>query len=100
MRKEPVEIYSDASNSAVLRHPGRKYPGVLLQGDTLHTLVQSLAVVVSELPNLSEEAADELSDVNEKLKEFLVHYKSVLNEHNIDLPFCEPPSVSQVAHPK
>jgi predicted RNase H-like HicB family nuclease len=93
MRKESVEIYSDASNAAVLRHPGRSYPGVLLQGDTLQTLVQSLQVVLAESPSLSEEASDELSDVVERLEEFLAHYKSVLREHSIDLPFYAPPSV-------
>ena len=38
MRTESVEIYSDETNRAVLRHPGRKFPGVLIQGDTLYTL--------------------------------------------------------------
>jgi hypothetical protein len=41
MHTEPVEIYSDATNAAVMRHPGRKFPGVLIQGDTLHTLCVS-----------------------------------------------------------
>ncbi|WP_429002107.1 DUF6959 family protein [Xanthomonas campestris] len=38
MHIESVEIYSDRPNMAVLRHPGRKSPGVLLQGDRLHAL--------------------------------------------------------------
>jgi len=35
MRTELIEIYSDKSNAAVLRHPGRKFSGLLVQGDTL-----------------------------------------------------------------
>jgi len=35
MRIEPVRIYSDASHGAVIRHRGRRFPGALIQGDTL-----------------------------------------------------------------
>ncbi len=35
MRKEYVEIYSNATNMAVMRYPVRRFPGVLVQGDTL-----------------------------------------------------------------
>jgi hypothetical protein len=38
MRVEPVEIYSDQTNAAVMRHPDRHFPGVLVQGDTLWTM--------------------------------------------------------------
>jgi hypothetical protein len=38
MRVETVEIYSDATNAAILRHPDRRFPGLLIQGDTLHTI--------------------------------------------------------------
>jgi hypothetical protein len=41
MHSESVEIYSDATNAAVMRHPGRNFPGVLIQGDTLHSLCVS-----------------------------------------------------------
>ena len=48
MREELVEIYSDASNAAVLRHPERKFPGVLLQGDTLHSICQSIDIALKK----------------------------------------------------
>src|SRR4051794_13704122 len=37
MRVEPVEIFADTTNAAVMRHPGRHFPGMLIQGDTLHS---------------------------------------------------------------
>ena len=95
MRKEPVEIFSDASNAAILRHPGRNFPGVLVQGDTLHTLIESLSVVQRESASLSEDAAGELEGVVERLGELLEHYKSVLVEHKIPLPFYEKSRASQ-----
>jgi hypothetical protein len=87
MRTEPVEIYSDASNAAVMRHPGRQFPGVLIQGDTLSILVKQIESIRSL--NDPQEAAEELADVYEHLNELLQHYKSVLKSHAIRLPFHE-----------
>ena len=88
MKVESVEIYSDATNAAVMRHPKRKFPGVLVQGDTLATLVRALASVQSSV-QLSEDAAVGLADVHDQLNELLQHYKAVLLEHSIGLPFHE-----------
>ena len=38
MRKATVEIFSDATNATVIRHPERRSPGVLVQGDTLYVV--------------------------------------------------------------
>ncbi len=46
MRIENVEIYSDQSNMPVVRHPGRKFPGLLVQGDTLHALCTQTAMAL------------------------------------------------------
>tara|TARA_R110001592_G_scaffold118279_1_gene320665 strand:- start:6969 stop:7247 length:279 start_codon:yes stop_codon:yes gene_type:complete len=92
MRKEEVEIYSDETNRAVLKHPGRNYPGVLIQGDTLYSLCQSLDDGCKELKGKDVgEAFDEINEVRNKMWEMLTHYKVVLAEHNIELPFSETP---------
>ena len=90
MRVEPVDIYSDASNAAVLRHPGRRYPGCLIQGDSLFALVQTLRTVQLESARLSEDASDGLTQVAEYLAELLAHYRAVLVAHDIELPFRDP----------
>ena len=90
MRVESVEIYSDATNAAVLRHPGRSFPGLLLQGDTLHGLcsqVDRLHAVAKGL--LPEDKFDELTDLRAHLRELLAHYKQVLMQHGRSLPFVE-----------
>ena len=87
MKNEQIEIYSDASNMAVMRHPGRNYPGVLVQGDTLHSIVSELQVVLAERQKLSDDAAGELEGVYERLSEMLTHYIAVLEKHGMDLPF-------------
>src|SRR5215467_14557846 len=48
MRVDQVEIFSDATNAAVMRHPDRRFPGLLVQGDTLSTLYQSADLICQE----------------------------------------------------
>ena len=88
MHIEPVEIYSDQTNAAVMRHPGRKFPGVLIQGDTLHTLCVSADEACRGLPRGSD-AYNELNDLRNMLWGLLNHYKAVLGEHDVSLPFSE-----------
>jgi hypothetical protein len=87
MKVESVEIYSDASNMAVMKHPGRAFPGVLVQGDTLHSMVASLRYVIGNGDCLPEEAAGRLREVVEGMEDMLRHYRSVLIANQIPLPF-------------
>ncbi len=92
MRKDVVEIYSDASNYAVMRHPGRRFPGALIQGDSLHALSQTAdRAFVAIKSGKSDEALEEIGELREALAERLNHYKQVLAEHNIGLPFDDRP---------
>lgn len=89
MKVESVEIYSDATNMAVMKHPGRAYPGVLVQGDTLHSMVASLRYVIGNGDCLPDEAAGRLQEVAERLEDMLTHYRSVLAANQIQLPFSD-----------
>ena len=90
MKIENVEIYSDATNLAVMKHPGRHYPGSLIQGDTLYSICRDL----DEICNLirekkTSEAFDEANEIRNSLWVRLNHYKATLLEHEIQLPFSE-----------
>jgi hypothetical protein len=90
MRTATVEIFSDATNAAVLRHPERRFPGVLVQGDTLHSLcVAADASCEAVRPQLQGEGYDELNELRNRLWSLLNHYKSVLHDHQLPLPFSE-----------
>lgn len=92
MRKDTVEILSDATNAAVMRHPGRKFPGVLVQGDTLYSLCRRADFACSRAKaRMDEEDFRELNEVRNALWSLLTHYKSVLAEHQLELPFSEQP---------
>jgi hypothetical protein len=91
MHVAQVEIYSDATNQAVLRHPGRRFPGVLIQGDTLSSLCYKAdALCASCRSQLDPEMYGELNQLRNALWGFLTHYKFVLGEHSIPLPFSDP----------
>lgn len=89
MRTDSVEIYSDETNRAVIRHPGRKFPGVLIQGDTLYALC-----TMADEAYATAEPNKDLNHLRDALQGLLLHYKIVLGEHDIPLPFSERPSFS------
>ena len=90
MHIDNVEIYSDQPNAAVIRHPGRRFPGVLIQGDLLYSLcVQADDACAVARSKLGSDAYDELNELRNALWGYLNHYKSVLGEHQISLPFGE-----------
>ena len=90
MHIDNVEIYSDQTNAAVIRHPGRRFPGVLIQGDSLYSLcVQADDACAVARGKLDSDAYDELNELRNALWGYLNHYKSVLGEHQISLPFSE-----------
>jgi hypothetical protein len=92
LRTATVEIYSDATNSAVLRHPARRFPGFLIQGDTLYLMCLAAdAACKAARSALSEDKYAELNDLRNHLWASLIHYKNVLTEHGIELPFSEIP---------
>jgi hypothetical protein len=88
MRIDQVEIYSDQTNAAVMRHPGRRFPGLLVQGDTLHSLFLRAELVCKGIERDSP-AFEEANDLRNALQEYLSHYKAVLAKHEIELPFFE-----------
>jgi hypothetical protein len=90
MRIDQVEILSDATNAAIMRHPGRRFPGLLVQGDTLNSLCRRADLMCQEIGRGSP-AYEEANDLRNTLQEYLNHYKAVLTEHGIALPFSETP---------
>ena len=90
MKKELIEIYSDTSNFAVMRHPDREFPGSLIQGDSLYILILEIKEAKEELENGNfGDATDIITNVIESLECRLEHYKKTLLENGKELPFVE-----------
>jgi hypothetical protein len=86
MRLETVEIYSDTTNAPVMRHPGRQFPGVLIQGDTLANLCH-LADDACTAVGRSSGCYDEVNELRNLLQDYLNNYKKTLIEAGLSLPF-------------
>ena len=85
---EYAELLSPATNYSVVQLPGRKFPGVVFQGD-------SLRILVSNLRQMCQEAAKHQDDeLNAGFESLLVtlesvmgHYESVCQSRGIQLPY-------------
>jgi hypothetical protein len=86
--EDTVELLSRPANFAVVHLPGRNFPGVVVQGDTLNGLVQHLSVMAQMLERGElDELARELSDIREQLSGALAHYDYVCAERGIPSPY-------------
>ena len=70
-----LEEFGRAGGLVVAQHAGRRFPGVLIQGDTLFTLYEDLA---EEAPN--SYALDRVGD-------WLAGYEGAMDELGLDLPY-------------
>ena len=88
METKTVEIYSEASNFAIVRVPGRRFPGCVIQGDSLSILLAHAKIVLEKVRGSNDEdllsSAEELV---ESLQSRLDHYERVLAAHQIELPY-------------
>jgi hypothetical protein len=75
MMKIEVEIYTDQRNNAVLRLPARKYPGILIQGDSLRNLAETAAVIATLSEGYGGELAEEATSLAESLSELCRWYE-------------------------
>ena len=80
-------MFSDAVNRPVLRVPGRRFPGVVIQGDTLSGLVTNAEALLRVLTEANLPAADDAEELSTKLNGLLEHYAETLTENGIPLPY-------------
>ncbi len=89
MTSEP-KLLSRATNFAVVQLPGRNFPGVVVQGDTLNSLVSSL-VDMEGLLQAGDyaELAGEIEKLRAQLGEALAHYEDVCRRFAVELPYAK-----------
>ncbi|MFD9460346.1 DUF6959 family protein [Streptomyces sp. NPDC060027] len=88
MERVEVELFTDGGNDAVVRMPGRRFPGVVVQGDSLHILRGDVAEVVEacERGDL-DEARESARLLLANLDALLARYEAALGEHQIPRPY-------------
>ena len=78
-------LLSEPANYAVIQLPGRRFPGVVFQGDSLHALRESVAALtaIQDADELKQEATAIVRD----LDKILEGYVDVVRTRGRSLPF-------------
>lgn len=94
MDVQPLEVYATDSNYAVVKPPGRHFPGSVIQGDSLRNLCERAHSVARWFrdsgPTDDPEVLKDVEELTHLLVGRLLHYQEVLREHGIDLPYSRP----------
>lgn len=91
---EQLMLLSQPTNFAVVQLPGRSFPGVVIQGDSLFSIVKSVSRLQQLLgSNELDELEVEIEDIRECLSSALAHYESVCKREGISLPYSRDESI-------
>ena len=88
MKKIEIEVLSEKTNCPVVQIPGRQFPGVVIQGDSLKNLLN----LSEEIALLAKGAASEglmetASELNELLAGYVSNYESTMQNCGKELPY-------------
>lgn len=87
-----LEVYSQSINRGIVKMPSQSFPGLLLQGETLASLLKLAKKAHEKSQNTSDTELIEVSrDLMESLQKLVSHFESTLNRHDIPLPYSTVP---------
>lgn len=88
MERVEVEQFGGGGNGAVVRMPGRRFPGVVVQGDSLFVLREEVAEIRAACARGDlDEATDCAGFLPADLDEMLTAYEAELSRHGLPLPY-------------
>lgn len=91
MKRVQLDVITDATNVAVIRMPGRRFPGILLQGDSLNylrVLSQSLKTRLADIED--EDLVCTVTELEALLQGYARAYEVALEREGLDLPYSKP----------
>jgi predicted RNase H-like HicB family nuclease len=83
VEKVLVEVLHQESNFVILRVPGRAFPGVVIQGDSLAGLVDELSGAIENFESDREESLGCLQNAFGSLKRRLDDYNEICRQNGI-----------------
>lgn len=85
---ESLEVLGKDPNAWVVQVPGRAYPGLVIQGDSLKNLHSLTGALREHLARSDHDEADEIAgEVRDILASYLAAYEKALREHELELPY-------------
>jgi hypothetical protein len=89
MSTDNAKIISHIPNSAIVQLPGRRFPGIVMQGDTLANVLHHTRFLLGEFKRLhDEERYYEFLAFAEELQSQLLHYEETLENLGMNLPYA------------
>ncbi len=93
-----LEVYSQSIDRGIIRMPSQNFPGLLLQGETLATLLRLAKLAYEKSQNMTNtELIDTSRELMETIQKLVSHYESTLGKHNIPLPYSTIPAKPDVS---
>ena len=83
-----LEVYSQSIDRGIVRMPSQSFPGLVLQGETLSSLLRLAKLTYENLPNTADtELIDTSRELMERIQKLVSHYEATLAKHKIPLPY-------------
>jgi hypothetical protein len=90
-------ILAEVPNSGIVQLPGRRFPGVVVQGDSLSSMFDELALALRHAKHRrDEEGYYATLAVASRLQELLAAYENTLSAIGSSLPYSAPIKTRQV----
>jgi hypothetical protein len=88
MERIEAELFTDPGNDAVVRLPPRRFPGMLIQGDSLSIIRADVAEIVEACDQGDvAEARGAAAILLSNLDDLLARYATALETHGIPRPY-------------
>jgi hypothetical protein len=85
---ETATLLSPATNYAIVQLPGRRFPGIVFQGDSAHNILVQLSGIRTLAKKCGDKELDaEIEDICELFSSIIKTYEAVCESHGIELPF-------------
>jgi hypothetical protein len=92
METKELDVYSEAGNSSIVRMPSRRFPGVVIQGDSLASLFAEAMTLVEKLESSDDEETFLTAlEMAERLEGHILHYEATLQSHGMAMPYVRDP---------
>jgi hypothetical protein len=88
MNTQAVEVLDESPNFVILRTTGRRFPGIVIQGDSLKNLVNLTVEAKLALERGdTNESAEAIGELQDELLSRIQHYEEVLTRLGMQLPY-------------
>src|SRR5688500_10707208 len=93
MQYMELEVYSQSINRGIIKMPSQNFPGLLLQGEMLYSLLRLAKSTYEKSQQTSyTELIETARELRDNLQQLVSHYESTLSRHNIPLPYSTIPA--------